>query len=63
MDFQKLLTKKEVSKLFGISERTLDRWRCRGLIEELKTGGIVRFRPESVEAAVTKLVKKSRRAG
>jgi excisionase family DNA binding protein len=44
----KLLTKKQVSELFGISERTLDRWREEGTIGAIKVGGIVRFRKEAV---------------
>jgi excisionase family DNA binding protein len=57
------LTKEQVSGKFGVSERTLDRWRSRGTIEAIKVGGVVRFRPDSVEAAVAKRSKKSRRAG
>jgi excisionase family DNA binding protein len=59
----KLLTKEQVSHLFGISQRTLDRWRDRGTIEALKVGGIVRFRQEAVEAALAKMSRQSRRAG
>jgi len=59
----KLLTKKQVSDLFGISERTLDRWRSAGTINAIKVGGIVRFRPEEIEVALAKMSKQSRRAG
>ena len=59
----KLLTKKQVSELFGISERTLDRWRNQGTINAIKVGGVVRFRPETVEAALAKMTRQSRMAG
>jgi hypothetical protein len=46
-----------------MSERTLDRWRSRGVLTAFKTGGIVRFDPQAVEAVVAKLSRPSRPAG
>jgi excisionase family DNA binding protein len=59
----KLMTKKQVADLFGVSERTLDRWRDAGTIDAIKVGGIVRFREEAVEAALAKMSKESHKAG
>jgi excisionase family DNA binding protein len=57
---EKLLNKKEAAALFGISERTLDRWRAQGLITAFKRGGIVRFREVDIERLVVKLTKPDR---
>jgi excisionase family DNA binding protein len=59
----KLMTKREVADFFGISERTLDRWRHEGIIDAFKMGGIVRFRAEAVDAAVLKMLKEIHKAG
>jgi excisionase family DNA binding protein len=59
----KLLTKKEVSELFGVSERTVDRWRSAGIVEAIRVGNVVRFRPESIDNALAKMAKQSRKAG
>jgi excisionase family DNA binding protein len=58
----KLMTKKQLAALFGISERTLDRWRAEGTITAIKVGGIVRFREEVVEATIAKMSKESHKA-
>ncbi len=59
----KLLTKMEVAELFGISERTLDRWRNEGIIDAFKVGSIVRFREEAVDATILKMLKEIHKAG
>ena len=59
----KLMTKREVADFFGISERTLDRWRREGTIDAIKMGGIVRFREEAVDAAILKMLKEIHKAG
>ena len=59
----KLMTKKQVADLFGISERTLDRWRNEGTIDAFKVGSIVRFREEAVDAAILKMLKEIHKAG
>ena len=59
----KLMTKKQVADLFGISERTLDRWRHDGIIDAIRVGSIVRFREEAVDAAILKMLKKIHKAG
>jgi excisionase family DNA binding protein len=56
----KMLTKKETAALFNISERTLDRWRERGLLQALKVGGIVRFDLQAVAALVDQLSRPGR---
>ena len=59
----KLMTKKQVADLFGISERTVDRWRHEGAITAIKVGSIVRFREEVVEAAILKMSKQTHQVG
>jgi excisionase family DNA binding protein len=59
----KLMTKKQVADLFGISERTLDRWRHDGIIDAIKVGSIVRFREEVVEAAILIMSKQTHQVG
>jgi excisionase family DNA binding protein len=44
-----LLGKKEAADRLGISERTLDRERCKGLIPWVQVRGQVKFRPEHLE--------------
>jgi hypothetical protein len=51
---ENLLTKKQTAGLFHISERTLDRWRSRGVLTPFKYGGIIRFDPQAVAAVIAK---------
>lgn len=48
----KLLTKKEVAEKFGVTTRTVNRWRNRGLLKAVVVGRVVRFRPDDVEAVI-----------
>jgi excisionase family DNA binding protein len=48
--FVKLLTRKQLAEHLGVSTRTVDRWRRAGLLREFRQGGVVRFRPEDVQA-------------
>jgi excisionase family DNA binding protein len=59
----KMMTKMQVADLFGISERTLDRWREEGIIDAIRVGGIVRFREEAVEAALAKMSGQTHKTG
>jgi excisionase family DNA binding protein len=52
----KLLTKKEVADKFGITTRTLNRWRNRGVIKAVVVGRVVRFRPDDVQAVIHRAV-------
>jgi excisionase family DNA binding protein len=48
---QNFLTQSELAKRWGISPRTLERWRWAGEgLRFVKIGGLVRYRLEDVEA-------------
>ncbi len=60
-----LLTKEEVADLFRTSVRTIDRWRQRYDLGEIKLpGGTVRFDPSKIEEIVRdgKFKRKPRQA-
>lgn len=46
---EKLLTKKEVMKKFGVCDTTLWHWRNKGYLEAVKVGRSVRYRQSDVE--------------
>lgn len=45
-----LLTTRDLQILFGVTRRTIENWRSRGLIKPVKIGGCVRYRREDVNA-------------
>ena len=47
-----LLTLQQVAEFFGISARTLRRWRQRGLLPAIRIAGTVRFRLADLEHAL-----------
>ena len=52
---EKLLTAAEVAELLGITEGTLERWRCYGQGPIcVKIGGAARYRPSDIAAYVAK---------
>ena len=51
-DDDKFLTRKQAADRFRVTTRTIDRWRSLGLIRAVAIGGVVRFRPEDLRAAV-----------
>ncbi|KAF1077625.1 AlpA family transcriptional regulator [Halodesulfovibrio sp. MK-HDV] len=57
---KKLLTVKETSELYGVSESTLAKRRMRGLAPAwLKVGGSVRYRHEDIEQYVNFCIQKT----
>jgi len=51
-----LLTKKDVAKIFGVSEKTIDRFRNRktNKLKYLKVSGTVRFERKDVDDFINK---------
>jgi len=43
-----LLTTRDLQILFGVTRRTIENWRGRGLIKSVKIGGCIRYRREDV---------------
>ena len=43
------ISRKDVAKLFNVTERTIDRWRQQGLNSYIIGGKLVRFKKEDVE--------------
>lgn len=45
------MSKSDVAKLLGVSERTVDRWRSMGRLKavQIMRRGVVKFRPQTVE--------------
>lgn len=48
LDGERFMTKREVSELFRVSERTVDRWRSRGLFHTVKVGHFQLFDRDEV---------------
>ena len=48
----RLFTKQEMAAYFGVSQRTIERWAARQLLQKVVIGGVVRFRAEDRDAAV-----------
>ena len=60
---RRLLSEKQLAELFGISERTLDRWREEGIIDAIRVDGIVRFCEEAVDAALVRMSNQTLKTG
>lgn len=55
-NLDRLLSKKEVAEKFGITTRTVNRWRNRGVLKAVVVGKVVRFRPDDVQAVIHRAV-------
>lgn len=47
-----MMSKKEAAEWWSVSERTIDRWRKRGLLTAVPAGGVVRFHEKEVRGLV-----------
>jgi len=49
-----LLSQRDAARLLSVSTRTLERWRCTGLVDlpYVKLGGVVRYTLEGIERCV-----------
>jgi excisionase family DNA binding protein len=55
-----LLTQREAAMALRISERTLERWRCRGgTLPFVKAGRRVLYRPADIEAFISARIRTS----
>lgn len=57
-----LLRTREVAALTGVSPRTVEYWRERGVLEPVRIGGVTRYRRSDVEA-LAKSPKNKERPG
>ena len=48
----RLLTTAEVMEIFGVTDRTLRRWRRQGLLPCIKLGGSVRYRLADIDRLI-----------
>jgi excisionase family DNA binding protein len=51
---QKLVSKREIARRYGVSERTVQEWMVKGMIPYYKPGYIVRFDPAECDSALNR---------
>jgi excisionase family DNA binding protein len=52
MQYERLLTTKDLQEIFSVSDKTIKRWRKNGTLPFVQIGGAIRFRTEDVQAAI-----------
>ncbi len=50
MDTRPAMTRQEVARAFNVSTKTIQRWEKIGLLESVRIGRSVRYRPEDIAA-------------
>lgn len=51
-DDKKLLTYGQIATMFGVTTRTVKRWRAMGKLKPVTIGQTVRFRPKDIQALI-----------
>lgn len=52
LEKQKLVSKSEIARRYGVSERTVQEWMAKGIIPYYKPGYMVRFDPAECDSAL-----------